>query len=307
MLLDYLNVPDAWWRLYANIAVLGLGFVIVILLRKDIKDLTTTEFTGSIYIFGFFLAFTLFSNFKEFITEMRSEIVGMCIDIGLVYLIIEHTLSNDRKREEREKEKSAYKHYLRENLSYLLPELDRRYMSLFKDSTTKDISDYFVENFDEQNIKWELFAGNSGTRSYNYLFREFASKEVEKLILIYNRVMPNDLLHHLLSLENELRYDLDINKLHERYKNNPEKINSHIVSTLRDIGNLIIGMYSCTIKLEEEIVKDTKKSIEEKRRKLMIRKKVTEVTMKLVQFFKSRKPRGKSKNKDKDNNISTNA
>ncbi|MFD1444696.1 hypothetical protein [Thermoactinomyces vulgaris] len=203
MLLDYLNVPDAWWRLYAYIAVLGLGFVIVILLRKDIKDLTTTEFTGSIYIFGFFLAFTLFSNFKEFITEMRSEIVGMCIDIGLVYLIIEHTLSNDRKREEREKEKSAYKHYLRENLSYLLPELDRRYMSLFKDSTTKDISDYFVENFDEQNIKWELFAGNSGTRSYNYLFREFASKEVEKLILIYNRVMPNDLLHHLLSLETQ--------------------------------------------------------------------------------------------------------
>jgi hypothetical protein len=178
----------------------------------------------------------------------------MLIEIGVIYLLIDLSLEVDRKRERKEKEMDNYFIYLEKKIINLLYELEKRYLSLFNEPPDDHISEKFLKSYFLQKLKWEVFTGNSDTQSYNHLFRDFAAKEVEKLILLYHHVMPTNLLRYLLRLDGELQKELEINKIDTNMlnKNYCDKVEFHIFITLRQIASIILGIHKYTNRIKQE-------------------------------------------------------
>lgn len=66
----------------------------------------------------------MYPNFNEFFDDMCSEIIGMCLEAGLIYFIIEKSLANEREREKRKREKEVYDTLLEFELDYFLLDLE---------------------------------------------------------------------------------------------------------------------------------------------------------------------------------------
>mgnify|MGYP001209101557 CR=1 FL=1 len=254
-------------------------------------------------ILGIFVSLLSYENLTSFNEDLRSEIIGMLIEIGVIYLLIDWSLQVDRKRERESKERTEYIFYMRSHLKNLLYKLEKRYLSLFDEKSDNRLTKRFLDDHFYEKVKLEVFTGNSDTQSYNHLFRNFAIKEVEKFILIYRHTMPTTLLHYLLCLEGELQKELETDKINTNMlnKNNPDLVEFYILSSLKEIGYMIVEIYNYATEMEKKYFGGQAKYLKNQDRKIIREEKIAKLKKKAKQFFKFSKPLGK----DKDNDTST--
>lgn len=243
--------------------------IYLVLLWRIIKrgSINSAELISVVVIAGFALSYVLYPNFGEFLNDIRPEIIGMCLDVGLVYLIIESSLRNERKRKEKEKEREVYNLYIRNQLDSFLEEIERRYLSLF-DTENKELTEAFVKS-KAKPIKWHLFEsrknknGSTVSSGFDNVVGNYAKNEIRNLILIYQSVMPQKLINLVLALDNHLQ---DIKPL-GAYEANNADIRNYTEMKLLNCREYILELKEYREKLANEVINEQKQRKPEKEKR----------------------------------------
>lgn len=254
---------------------------------------------------GIFVTLISYESFLDFNEDIRSEIIGMLIEIAVIYLLIEYSLEADKKAQN----KSVYRHVLRNQIKTFLQKAEDRYLSLFDNPPPSCFeSDSFLFVIDKH-IKWELFTKNSGANNYNSIFRDSMVKETENLILLYQQIMPQILLEKLLVLQNELHRNLilEVSAKDLELMDNSRKEKQDISGTLITIRGQLVLMKKYITKLENIINVEREQEIKQIEKKIKRREKIADSKAKVKQWLIKPCNKNKDKNKAEGNDISADA
>mgnify|MGYP001340471300 CR=1 FL=1 len=261
------------------------------LLRRRFEVVCLFFGLGILYSFG------TYQSLNDFLDDMHSELIGMCLEVGLIYFFIDASLENERKREEREKEKRLYQFILKDPLDSLLKKLESRYISLFDTSLMSFSEMRLSEEFFEKpkEIRWNLFRSdqrksNSYEYEYKDYFQNYAEKEIRNFLNSYQNILPQHLVLDLLYLERVIKETWIA-------LGSKETLALHI----NLIGLIIFRIKEYTEYLDKEWQKGMNELIHRRRQMITRQKRWKQRYGKIKQFFT------RSQNKDKDNGISTDA
>jgi hypothetical protein len=301
------------WQILGGVAIVSGVFSIVSICRKKFKGITSMEIIIFIYAVGLLLAYFSYSDLKGFLDDMRSELIGMCIEIGLVYIIIEKSLSNDRKRQERKNEAENYYLYLRESFEPLLSEVEYKFLSLF-DTEKNELSIDFLKEINNKQIKWDLFEIEQKDLHSRLFFSQIDNifhpirKELKDFVVSNKDLMSKGFYESILTLIEALR-DLSFPKEfpHATFKEST-------VIRLMAVGFRIKMIKKQADELTKEVegeveaqVSKLNKRFEKNRKRAYRRLMMKWRIQRAKQFFANLWGKAKNKNKNKDKDSDTSA
>jgi hypothetical protein len=269
------------------------GLILVYLKRKHISNKIIVPLL--FLVLGITASQISYKSFADFVEDLRSEIIGMFIEVGIIYLLVDWSLEVERERERKRKETHNYGFFLKDELGKLLNELERRYLNLYENAQELDMTPRTIRKLMIKNqIRWEAFTSSSNPDSYDNLFRNFAAKEIEHLMLFYRDVMPEELLNQILKLESILKSNPEV----ENIDSIDEKEKDLITKTLGEIGSRLFRMRMIIDRLENEYTKDMEKFVEGLYQASERNQKIYNMKMEIKNFFKSLISRRKDEDKD---------
>ena len=291
-------------------------------------------FAFTIVVLGIFISFTLYDSVSEFWDDLRPELIGLTFDIGLLYILLEFFRRKDEQKEKERKERSAISGHLHTQLEQFIKFISIRFYYCVTGRTTSSVSDedlveiftdidfyfnenkfssfitkvsvddlhlYKVESISDVRIDLDAYAVTVST--FDLLFRIPVQKQIEKFIIMYQRIIPDTLYTLLINLNKELSVSM---YFEEWLVENKEESISLLKKRLKRIAAIIIGLreYLNKIKMESLFSKEEKlrRSIESKRVKIWLR------YLKISKTLRGRIRRlRKRKHITKDNDTPTNA
>jgi hypothetical protein len=186
-------------------------------------------------VLGIVVSIASYGSISEFWDDLRPELIGLTFDIGLLYILLEFFRRRDAQKEEERKERSTVLVLLSEQLKQILDFISIRYyycvtgntassvsatdlMEIFEDIDlyfdeskfssfiTKvpvdDLHLYKVESISDDRIDLDAYTVTVST--FDLLFRVPAQKQIEKFIIMYQRIIPDNLYTLLIDLTKEL-------------------------------------------------------------------------------------------------------
>ena len=221
-------------------------------------------FTLAVGILGISISLFLYDSFSEFWDDLGPELIGLTFDFGLLYIFHEFF----RRRDEQRKEKEVLREHLRVQMSRFLDFVSARYVYILTgkydryatpDTIEEAIKSYIkVFDFDIERFKGQpttisvndlylyhsfntivkirnLNEYEAVTSEYDTYFRVPVQKQIEKIITIYQPVIPTDLYGDLLKFYREISFSMI-------WLADLEDVSDYIIKTLEDIGKLIIDL-----------------------------------------------------------------
>jgi hypothetical protein len=221
-------------------------------------------FAFAVGVLGISISLFLYDSFSEFWDDMGPELIGLTFDIGLLYIFLEFF----RRRDEQRKEKEVLREHLRIQMAKFLNFASASYVYVLTGKYDKDANPdtveetmmYYIKEFD---FDIEKFKGHPTTVSVNdlYLYDSFnttvnirnlneyeavtseydtyfrvpVQKQIEKIITIYQPVIPTDLYGDLLKFYREISFSMI-------WLADLEDTSEYIIDSLKDIGKLILDL-----------------------------------------------------------------
>jgi hypothetical protein len=221
-------------------------------------------FTFAIWVLGIVVSIASYGSVGEFWDDLRPELIGLTFDIGLLYILLEFF----RRRDEQRKEKETLNEYLAYQLNNFLDFASARYNYVLTDEQISYLSPEDLEelvgevktHFNREKFKdlgtlasvddlhlYESYNTSSDridpdmyvvlVSEYDIHFRIPVQKQIEKIIYLYQRIMPNGLYEDLLRLNHKLARSAYLTLISVTNTNDQT-----IIKELQKIGNELVKL-----------------------------------------------------------------
>jgi hypothetical protein len=244
-------------------------------------------FAFAVGVLGISISLTLYDSFSEFWDDLGPELIGLTFDIGLLYIFLEFLRRRDEQREKEEKEKSVVMEYLYHQLINLVGFISLKYYYIMTGRQPLYISKEDIEEIVESDNPLDLLRINDKMLEFVtavsvddlYLYRFFytseqrmnrdkfavvvsefdvhfripAQKQIEKFIMIYQKIIPDELYGKLLKLNHLLTNSSKLTKIYGMHGLKREKMLAIKQEYIDNIGTAIIALHNYQEKLSESI------------------------------------------------------
>jgi hypothetical protein len=289
-------------------------------------------FTFAIWILGIVVSIASYGSVSEFWDDLRPELIGLTFDIGLLYILLEFFRRRDEQKEEERKERSTVLVLLSEQLKQILDFISIRYYYCVTGNTTSSVSIedlkeiienvdypfnekcfspfitkvpvddlhlYKAESISDDRIDLDAYAVTVST--FDLLFRVPTQKQIEKFIIMYQRIIPDNLYTLLIDLNKILLVSMYFEEQWVEGKKEVDILELKLI--LNAIGSKIVKLHEYLNNMKKRFPKEDKfkQSIETKWLHIWLR--YVEISSILYSLFQRIRNR---KHITKDNDTSTN-